>query len=54
MHTIDLKNTDLRTDLVIDEISNKQAKELGVVTNVVTKTKNTTLEEIEVTKELEE
>ena len=54
MHTIDLKNTDLRTDLVIDEISNKQAKELGIVTNVVTKTKNTTLEEVEVTKELEE
>ena len=50
MHTIDLKNTDLRTDLVVDEIA--RAKEVS--SRVVVKTKNTMLEEIEVTKDLEE
>ena len=50
MHTIDLKNTDLRTDLVVDEIA--RAKEVS--SRVVLKTKNTMLEEIEVTKDLEE
>lgn len=54
MHTIDLKNTNLRTDLVIDEISNNEAKELGAYPRVVIETKNTKLEEIEVTEELEE
>ena len=52
MHTIDLKNTNLRTDLVIDEITH--AKEIDASSKVVVKTKNTTLEEIEVKKELEE
>ena len=50
MHTIDLKNTDLRTDLVVDEIA--RAKEVS--SRVVVKTKNTMLEETEVTKDLEE
>ena len=52
MHTIDLKNTNLRTDLVIDEITH--TKEISNCSRVVMKTKNTTLEEIEVTQELEE
>lgn len=51
MHTIDLKNTNLRTDLVIDEITH--TKEISNCSRVVMKTKNTTLEEIEVTQELE-
>ena len=52
MHTIDLKNTNLRTDLVIDEITRTQ--EISDCSRVVVKTKNTTLEEIEITHELEE
>ena len=52
MHTIDLKNTTLRTDLVIDEITRTQ--EISDCSRVVVKTKNTTLEEIEITHELEE
>lgn len=52
MHTIDLKNTNLRTDLVIDEITRTQ--EISNCSRVVVKTKNTTLEEIEITHELEE
>ena len=52
MHTIDLKNTNLRTDLVIDEIARTQ--EISDCSRVVVKTKNTTLEEIEITHELEE
>ena len=52
MHTIDLKNTYLRTDLVIDEITRTQ--EISDCSRVVVKTKNTTLEEIEITHELEE
>ena len=51
MHTIDLKNTNLRTDLVIDEITRTQ--EISDCSRVVVKTKNTTLEEIEITHELE-
>ena len=41
MHTIDLKNTNLRTDLVIDEITH--AKEIDASSKVVVKTKNTKL-----------
>ena len=52
MHTIDLKNTNLRTDLVIDEITRTQ--EISDCSRAVVKTKNTTLEEIEITHELEE
>ena len=52
MHTNNIKNTNLRTDLVIDEITRTQ--EISDCSRVVVKTKNTTLEEIEITHELEE
>lgn len=52
MHTIDLKNYDLRTDLVIDDI-NAERKRKSLL-KVIAETKNSKLEEIEITKDLEE
>ena len=52
MHTIDLKNNTLRTDLVIDEISrNKQDK---LKSNIIVNEDNILLEEVEVTEKDEE
>lgn len=51
MHTIDLKNNSLRTDLIIDEISrNKESK---IETKKILEKENTVLEEIKIDKELE-
>ena len=51
MHTIDLKNNSLRTDLIIDEISrNKESK---IETKKIIEKKNIVLEEIKIDKELE-
>lgn len=51
MHTIDLKNNSLRTDLIIDEISrNKESK---IETKKIIEKENIVLEEIKIDKELE-
>lgn len=52
MHTIDLKNTGLRTDLVIDEINSKKEKKIEATS--VIKKENVTLEEIKIEKSQEE
>lgn len=51
MHTIDLKNNSLRTDLIIDEISRNQ--ETKIATKKIIEKENITLEEIKIDKELE-
>ena len=51
MHTIDLKNNSLRTDLIIDEISRNQ--ENKIETKKIIEKENIVLEEIKVYKELE-
>lgn len=51
MHTIDLKNNSLRTDLIIDEISRNQ--ESKIETKKILEKENTVLEEIKIDKELE-
>lgn len=51
MHTIDLKNNSLRTDLIIDEISRNQ--ENKIETKKIIEKENIVLEEIKVDKELE-
>ena len=51
MHTIDLKNTGLRTDLVIDEINSKKEKKIEATS--VIKKENVTLEEIKIEKSQE-
>ena len=52
MHTIDLKNTGLRTDLVMDEINSKKEKKIEATS--VIKKENVTLEEIKIEKSQEE
>ena len=51
MHTIDLKNNSLRTDLIIDEISRNQ--ETKIATKKIIEKENITSEEIKIDKELE-
>ena len=51
MHTIDLKNNSLRTDLIIDEISRNQKNKIE--TKKIIEKENIVLEEIKVDKELE-
>ncbi len=50
MHTIDLKNKGFRTDLVVDEI-NRQ-KQDKVVSKIIRKEKNITLEEVKINKDV--
>ena len=52
MHTIDLKNTGLRRDLVMDEINSKKEKKIEATS--VIKKENVTLEEIKIEKSQEE
>lgn len=50
MHTIDLKNKGFRTDLVIDEITRE--KESKIKSKIVEKTKNVSVEEIVIDKDI--
>ncbi len=50
MHTIDLKNKGLRTDLVIDEVMREN--EPGIRAKIVERTKNITVEEVVIDKDI--